>query len=110
MKRIALTITIASVALLSPVAGYSQTATTPGAAGAGEKKLALSSNDKQLVKSAGEAQTVLKHLAEVANANSPASDSVKELSKKVLAELTPAWGDLASGAKGTELPKTDQTP
>src|SRR4051812_12692946 len=116
MKRIALSVTIASVAVLSPVAGYSQTetrpATTAGGTATGEKKAALSSNDKNLVKAAGETQTGLKHLAEVANANSPASESVKALGKKVTTELTPAWGDLDTAIKdkGAELPKTDQTP
>jgi len=84
--------------------------TNPPATGTEAKKAGttLSSNDKQLVKSAGEAQVGLLHMSEYGKANG-GSDATKELAKKVMEEVNTSWGELATAAKGAELPKTEQT-
>ena len=110
MKRAPLSICIFTVLALCPVLVTAQTGTSATTTGADAKKpvSTLSSSDKQLVKSAGEAQVGLLHMSEFGKANG-GSEATKELAKKVLDEVNTSWGELATAAKGAELPKTDQS-
>jgi predicted outer membrane protein len=107
MKRSFVSLYVAISAAALPFVCMAQTETPAGAAG--EKKLAVSSSDKQLVKSAGEAQVGMLHLAEVGKGQG--SETVKEISKKVAGDINDSWGELdaAIKGKGAELPKSDQT-
>lgn len=94
------TLSVLAVDPAAPIAAGSSASATA--------KSRLSSAEKKFVKDAGEAQLAILHLTDLTRRpEGPGSEPLKEMNKKLGAELNVAWGELSTAAKGTELPKTD---
>lgn len=102
---------VASFALaVFPLSGGAAEPGTAGASTAAPAKSPLSAAEKKFVKDAGEAQLAILHLTALTpRPEQPGSEALKEFNKKLAKEIEPAWGELSTAGKGTELPKTDVT-